>query len=118
MKIAGTAHIKIDGVSYSSSITEGYSIKIQTNKPEPIMADDGGIHYKEVPVADTISGTLLTTGDFDPMVIVNARNATVQVQLNNGKTAILRNAMFSGDPEIDTMTGTFKCEWSGIGKWI
>lgn len=116
-RIAGTAHIKIDGVSYSTDIEDGYTIKFQTLKATPITSSDGTIHYSETPVPDTLSGTLLTTADLNPSTLYNLRNTTIQVQLNNGKTAVLRNAFFSGDPSVSTKDGKFTIEFTGVGKW-
>lgn len=118
MRIAGTAHLKIDGRNYTASVEDGFQIKIQSVKREPKMGSDGNLHYSESVSASSFSGNILTTPGLNPDMLVNEDNATVQIQLANGDTAVFRNAMFTGEPTVDTKNGTMAIEFTGIGRWI
>ncbi len=116
-RIAGTAHIKINGQNYTSSVEDGFQIKIQEVKREAKVGSDGIVHHTEMQVASSFSGNILTLPGLSPENIYNEDNATIQIQLANGRTAIFRNAMFTGEPTIDTKNGTMAIEFTGIGFW-
>lgn len=117
-KIAGTAHIKVNGANFSTDIEDGYTINFLKTKATPIASSDGAIHYAENVNADKISGTLLTTADLNPAMITSVRDATVQIHLANGSVAVLRNAFFTGDAGVSSKDGKFQIEFTGIGMWV
>jgi hypothetical protein len=117
-RVAGTATFIINGRAYSTSVEEGHSIKIQGVKRAAVPSADGAIHYSEEVVQDTISCRLITTPVLNPEVIAQMADATVQVNLNNGTTAILDDAFFSGDAAVATKDGMMECEFSGRGRWL
>lgn len=117
-RIAGNAHLKIDGRNYTVSVEDGFQIKIQDVKRETKMGSDGTVHYSEMSVPSTFSGNILTTPGLDAEALVDVTGATVQIQLANGHTALFRNAMFTGEPTIDTKNGTMAIEFAGRGEWI
>jgi hypothetical protein len=117
-RLAGTVHLKINGTNYTTDVEEGFQIKIQDIKREPKMGSDGILHYIENRVASTFSGNILTTPNLNPDALTNAQNVTAQLQLANGDTAVFRNAMFTGEPTIDTKNGTMAIEFTGLGRWV
>jgi hypothetical protein len=82
------------------------------------MTSTGEMHYSETYVPDKISGTILITDELRPSVLIGLRNCVVQVQLASGLTAILRNAMFTGDAGLESKDGRFNIEFTGIGKYV
>lgn len=117
-RIAGTAHLKINGRNYTSSVEDGFQIKIQAVKREPKVGSNGAIHYSESQASSSFSGNILTIPGLNMDAIANEDNATIQIQLANGQTAIFRNAMFTGDATVDSKNGTMAIEFTGIGRWI
>lgn len=116
-RIAGTAHFKLNGANYSTGMEEGYTIKIKNRTAKPIGSSDGAIHYAETVEPDVISGSFLTTPDLNPMSVNLMRDVTIQVELANGQTAVLRNAFYTGDGAVDTQKGSFNVEFTGVGIW-
>jgi hypothetical protein len=117
-RVAGTATFIINGRAYSTGVEEGHSIKIQGVKRAPVPSSDGEIHYSEQVVPDTISARLITTDALNPEVVAAMSNVTVQVNLNNGNTAILDDAFFSGDATVATRDGMMEVEFTGRGRWL
>ena len=113
---AGMAHIRVDGVTFS---TKGeFSATIKNKEFAEIMDSDGAIHYSENNIASIIAGDLTTTADLDMDKLVNATNVVVQVEFKNGKTALLRDAIYTGSAEASAADGTFAVEFKGIGSWV
>jgi len=109
------AYLKIDGQNYS---TDGaFEATIQNIKNTPIVDESGNLHYSEEKQVSTISGNLYTTPDLDIQQIVDATETVVQIEFKNGKTALLNQAMFTGDASISATDGTLSVEWSGVGSW-
>lgn len=117
-QIGGTAHLKINEASYTVSIEEGCTISLQNNKRDAVIGSDGIAHYTEVPMADKISGTLLLVPGLNPMVITEAENATISLVMNNGRTALLSQAFFSGETTVNSKNGTMTFEFTGQGRWL
>jgi len=114
--ISGMAYLKIDGQNYS---TNGeFESTIQNTKNTPIVDESGNIHYSEAKQVSTISGNLYTTPELDVQTIVDATDTVVQVEFKNGKTALLNQAMFTGDATVSATDGTLAVEFSGVGEWV
>ena len=58
-RIAGNAHLKIDGRNYTVSVEDGFQIKIQDVKRETKMGSDGTVHYSEMSVPSTGGNEIL-----------------------------------------------------------
>lgn len=115
-RIGGTATFYVNGASQST--TGKWTVNIQNVKREAVAAADGAIHYTESVVADKVSGALLMTTGFNPDFITNATNVTIVLSLNNGKSAMLDQAFFSGDSSASTESGEMEVEFSGQGQWL
>lgn len=116
-KIAGTAFIKVDGVSYSTSVEDGWTITALGVKAEPIKDNFGRNHYTETPVIDEFDGSFLMTDGINPETVTKMRDVTVKLEFGNAKTCVLSNAMYTGDGTVSTKDGSFKVKFSGTAKW-
>ena len=114
--LKGMAHIRVDGTNFS---TDGaFDIKIQNVKFETMIDADGNIHHSEVKQPSSISGALFLTQDLNPDVLTLATDVTVQIELKNGKVALLKQAVYVGDASVSTVDGTFAINFEGVGKWV
>ena len=73
-RIAGNAHLKIDGRNYTVSVEDGFQIKIQDVKRETKMGSDGTVHHTEMSVPSTVSGSMLTTP------VLDTKNGTMAIE--------------------------------------
>lgn len=117
-QIGGTVTFKINQRSFSVPVDEDIKIVIKDVKRTVKMGSDGIAHFSEELAPDTISGMLYLTPGVVPNQITNAENATVQVNMRNGTSAMLSGAFFSGDAEIGTKDGTMTFEFTGQGRFL
>jgi tail tube protein len=103
-KIAETCHVKINGRSYTTQ-GDDLDIQIQAGKKEEVVDSFGNGYIKSSPSLSMVSGSILTTADLNPQTVVDFTDCTVQVEMNNGRVALLRNAFFSGDAKISPADG-------------
>ncbi|BAP37736.1 putative phage tail tube protein [Acinetobacter guillouiae] len=109
---AGIANISVDGVTYLLSGELTYSPADVERKTLPGQDQIHG--YSEMPRAPFISGTLrdssgLTVKDFNAMT-----NATIHLELANGKNVTGRNMWTVDAQEVKTQESTFEVRFEGM----
>lgn len=97
---AGIIFLKIDGEQYDAKGSFSYGM----GKPmrESIVGADGIHGYKEVPTVPFIEGELTDSKDLDMDKLASITEATITLELANGKVVALRGA-FSANK--DGLTG-------------
>lgn len=109
-RIAGFAFVTIDGRSYSIAGEGTY--RPSTAKRETLTGQDGVHGYSEMPTAGKISWKGRDSGSVSIAALNDAVNATVVLQLANGKVIVARNAWRTGDPcEVNSEDGTFAVDF-------
>ncbi|MBV8970914.1 MAG: phage tail tube protein [Sphingomonadaceae bacterium] len=110
--LAGTAFVTIDGKSYSI-VGEG-TYRVSSETRESLLGQDGYHGYKAMPAAGKISWKGRDSSGVSVAAIAAASNATVTLELANGKTIIGRNMVRVGDPiEVNTEDATFTVDFEG-----
>lgn len=109
--LAGTAQITVDGNSYMLEGAAKYSPS--TVRRETLMGMDGYHGVKETPIPGSISFTGRDSGDLVVYDFNRMRNATVVLQLANGKTVVGRNMACVDAQEIDSTEATFDLKFEG-----
>lgn len=112
-RIAGVAYLKVNGrqVALSGKWTTNLSIN---GKREAIVGQDGVHGYKEMPTAPKFSGDACYTRDASIEELRNIDDATITLELANGKIHLLRNAWCSDEIELNTEDASFKLTFEGI----
>lgn len=111
-RLAGVANISVDGVTYLLSGELSYSPADIERKS--LIGQDQVHGYSEIPRAPFIAGTLrdssgLTVKDFNAM-----SNATIHLELANGKTVTGRNMWTVDAQEVKTQESTFEVRFEGF----
>lgn len=111
-RVAGIANISVDGVTYLLSGELTYSPADVERKS--LIGQDQVHGYSEMPRAPFISGTLrdsngLTVKDFNTM-----SDATIHLELANGKNVTGRNMWTVDAQEVKTQEGTFEVRFEGM----
>ena len=105
MHLAGEISVKANGEVYWAK--GNFTYNSGELKREPIYGANGRIQgYKTVPNDPTIEGELTDYGTFKLKSLVTLKDATVTLDLANGKTFILRQAWYSGDGNVSTDEAT------------
>jgi hypothetical protein len=95
-KRGGTIAFKIDGVQYRAKGSFKYGLGKPTR--ESIIGADGPHGFKETHVAPFIEGEITDGSDLNDETLANVSDATITLELANGKVVALRNA-FSCNPD-------------------
>ncbi|WP_394650912.1 phage tail tube protein [uncultured Acinetobacter sp.] len=111
-RVSGIANISVDGVTYLLSGELTYSPADVERKS--LIGQDQVHGYSEMPRAPFISGTLrdsngLTVKDFNAM-----SDATIHLELANGKNVTGRNMWTVDAQEVKTQEGTFEVRFEGM----
>ena len=99
----GTLSLTVNGVRQDAKGSFSYNLGLP--KREAIVGADSVHGYKETPQAPMIEGEITDRGDLDLAAFVQTTDATVTLQLANGKTIVLRNAWFAGEGTVQTEEG-------------
>lgn len=117
MKIAGTASIVINGQKYL--LRGNMTISIGKHERESIYGLDGYHGIKELARASWIECDLTDMPELDQNIIEDLADVTVNVQLINGKSCVLRNAYQVKPIEVKAEDGLFSVRFEGpSGEWL
>lgn len=111
-RIGGVAYLKVDGKQFA--LRGKWKTNILPTKREGIAGQDGVHGYKEMPRVPTIQGDVSYVEGILVEDLPKITNATITLELANGKTHILRNAWWADESEVDTEEGSFPCKFEGI----
>ena len=111
-RIAGIAYIKVDGRQFAAR--GNWTVSARLTERTGIAGQDGVHGYMEVPRVPYIEGDISTTQEFSVEDISGIADATVQVDLANGKSYVLRNAWQAGAVDINTHDGLAKVKFEGL----
>ena len=110
--IGGLAYIKADGVSIAAK--GDFTYNTGQNKREMVAGIDGVHGVKEMIQVPFIEGATSDISDVDLERIKNIQDATVELQNNNGKTFVLRNAYYTSEGEHSTAEGEVGLRFEGL----
>lgn len=79
-----------------------------------IVGADGVHGYREQPQVAFIEGPVTDRGDLDLTALVNMRDATITLDLANGKTVVLSQAWFAGEGSATTEEGEVSVRFEGV----
>lgn len=108
-RVGGTVFVKIDGVQIKCRGT--WTLDMGEPKLEAVTGNDGVHGYTETPKPPKLTGEV--TPD-DARKLARVRNSTITVEWGAGKADALRGAFFTGDGEIDLVTGAQTVEFSAL----
>lgn len=108
-RIGGITHLSINGVRYALKGVAEY--KIGVNERSTVTGMDGVHGYSEKPSAAMAKVTITDRGDLDVRELQEVDNATIALELANGKTVMLYEAWQAGDNGITPEEGEISCQF-------
>jgi predicted heme/steroid binding protein len=108
----GIVYFKVDGERYDAK--GNFSYNLGRHKREAVVGHDGVHGYKELPQVPYIEGELTDRWNLDLAKLLCMDNATVTLELANGKMIVLRNAWFASEGTVQTEEGTIALRFEGI----
>lgn len=109
--LAGTAYLAIDGKSVQ--LAGEFTYKPSTNTREPLIGMDAFHGFKSKPTQGEISAKIRDSSRVSVTALGNITDATITVELLNGKTVVGRNMCTAEPPETEAEEGTISIRWFG-----
>lgn len=112
-RIAGTISVTINGSTIKIA-SDGIQYNLGRPKREALSGPDDEMQgYKEMPQAPFCSGTGRVVKGFSVVDLVEIVDATVVVELANGSTFGLFEAMYEGEGTADTANAEIPFKFTG-----
>ena len=110
--VGGLVQIKIDGVLYSAKGSFDYNLG--SEKREAIVGHDGVHGYKALPQVPYIEGTITDSAELSLAALTTVTQATVTLDLANGKTVVLNEAWYAADGKGSSEEGELEFRFEGV----
>lgn len=108
----GIIFFKVNGEMYSAK--GSFTYNIGKAKRDAIVGSDTVHGYKEVPQVPFIEGETTDSQTVDLEKLVTIDNATVTLELANGKVILLREAWYAAEGTGNTDEGNIAIRFEGI----
>lgn len=108
----GIMYLKVNGEIYDAKGSFTYNLGKPKN--EAILGADGVHGYKSTPQVPFIEGEITDRASLDLAGLCEIDNATITLELANGKVVTLRDAWFAGDGTGNTEEGNIGVRFEGL----
>jgi len=109
---AGTLFVKVNGQQYDAK--GNFTYNPGQPKREGIVGPDGTHGYKELPQLAYIEGEITDSSSLDLLNFTNIVDATVTLELANGKVFTLRDAWYAADGDVGTEEANIQVRFEGM----
>ena len=111
-RVGGMIQVLVSGVRYDAA--GNWSYNLGRPKREGKVGSDGVHGYTEVPQVPFVEGEITDKSTIDLAALLTAVDATVVLQLANGKTIVLRDAWQAGEGTASTEAGAVPLRFEGL----
>ncbi|MFN3883272.1 MAG: phage tail tube protein [Rhodocyclaceae bacterium] len=109
---AGRIYLKVDGVRYDAKGNFSYSLG--TPKRSAIVGADKVHGFSEEPQVPYIEGEITDSRDLDLRKLTEVVDATVTLELGNGKVISLRDAWYAAEGKGESKEGNIAVRFEGM----
>lgn len=111
-RIAGTIFVRVDGKMLWAR--GGWKVNYAKLTREGVVGQDRVHGYTEKPAIPSVEGEVTDRGELSLEKLAQIENATVTVELVNGKTYVLSEAWLVSELSIETEDGKFSVKFEGM----
>ena len=111
-RIAGVAFLKVDGVQ--RKVIGNFNYNLGVPKKTMLTGHDGVHGHSEMPQVPYIEGEIRDESDLSVEELRKIEDATITLELANGKTVVLRNAIEASDGTVGTENANVQVRWEGL----
>lgn len=112
-RVGGTIFFKSNGKQFS--VAGEFTYNLGKVKRDAVVGHDGVHGFKELPQAPMMNGQFTDNYDMDlENDLLNITDETLTLELNNGKTIVMRNGFYTGSGDVTTEEGKIVAEFSGL----
>lgn len=110
-KRSGTLFVKSNGVIIEA--VGNFTYRLGLPKREMMVGPDGVHGFKELPQVPFIEGEARDSDELDVAALQNTVDATITLELANGKTIVLREGAYTADGDVQTEEGNIQLRFEG-----
>jgi hypothetical protein len=103
--------LKVNGEIHDAKGNFNYNLG--KPKREAIVGADAVHGYKETPQVSFIEGEITDRGTLDLEKLVKLDDATITLELSNGKVFVLRQAWYAGEGTVGTEEANIQVRFEG-----
>ncbi|GFZ80753.1 phage tail protein [Elstera cyanobacteriorum] len=111
-RIAGTIYVRVDGEMLWAR--GAWKVNFARTVREGVAGQDRVHGYTEKPAIPSVEGEVTDRGELSLDKLSQIENATVTVELVNGKTYVLSEAWLVSELSIETEDGKFSVKFEGM----
>lgn len=111
-RIGGILFFKVNGEQFSAKGNFTYNIGV--DKKEMIAGNDGIHGYKQMPQVPYIEGAITDNDELDLEALQSVVDATVTIELANGKVIVIEEAVYAADGAGSSEEGEIEVRFEGI----
>ena len=116
-RVGGIIRLTVDGAQLQAK--GAFTANEGNPKKEMVVGTDGIHGHKETIQVPYIDGAITDSLNLDTTSLCNITGATVIVDFANGKSFVLRDAVFAAEGEVSSEEGEIKVRFEGTsGKWV
>jgi predicted heme/steroid binding protein len=109
---AGQIFIKANGYQYDAK--GSFTYNLGHNKRDAIVGHDAVHGFKTLPQPPFVEGIITDSGNLDVEGVLDIEDATVTLELANGKVILLSEAWYAHEGGITTEEGEIPIRFEGI----
>lgn len=111
-RVGGIISLKIDGDMYFAKGDFTYNLGLP--KKEGVVGSDRVHGYKEKPQIPFVEGEVTDRQEMSLETLVGLKDATITLELANGKVIVLREAWYAGEGTGNTGEGNIGARFEGM----
>lgn len=111
-RVGGIIFFNINGEQFQAK--GEFTHNINPTKRESVVGADGVHGFKEEPKAPYIEGAITDSDELDTEAFMAIRDATVVLELANGKVVQLQEAFYAADGDVTSSEGEIQVRFEGI----
>ncbi|XFB06347.1 phage tail tube protein [Azotobacter salinestris] len=111
-RLGGTISIKVDGEIYNA--VGNFTYNLGQPLRAGLVGPDGVHGYSEMPQIPFIEGEIRDRREISLETLQNLTDATVTLELANGKVVVLRNAWYASEGTFNTEEGNGAFRFEGL----
>jgi len=111
-RLSGLINFKVNGELQQAK--GNFTYNLGQVKREAIVGADRVHGYKALPQVPYIEGEITDSSDYDLEALQNVDDATITLELANGKTVVLRDAWYAADGDVQTEEANIQIRFEGL----
>jgi len=111
-RVGGILFFKVNGELFQAK--GEFTYNINPVKRESVVGQDGVHGYKEVPTAVFVEGSITDSDELDLEAFQAIKDATVTLEVANGKVYQWREAFYAADGDVTSSEGEIQVRYEGI----